>query len=60
MNGHYHAFLRRWQSLDPNAAQCTTCHTTHSKGLASLQFMGQGKVALTCDGCHTALSGDVR
>jgi hypothetical protein len=60
MNGHYHAFLQRWQSLDPNAARCTTCHITHSKGSASLHFMAQGKVALVCDGCHTALSGDIR
>lgn len=60
MKGHYHAFLQRWQLIDPNAARCTTCHTTHSKGLASLQFMAQGKVALVCDSCHTVLSGDIR
>jgi hypothetical protein len=60
MNAHYHAFLQRWQSLDATAAHCTTCHTSHTKGLASLDYMAQGKVALVCDGCHAALSGDDR
>ncbi len=60
LNGHYHVFLTRWQSVDPNAAHCTTCHTAHSKGLESLQFMAQGQVARVCDDCHTALSGDIR
>ncbi len=60
LNGHYHRFLARWQSVDQNAAHCTTCHTAHSTGLASMQFMAQGQVARICDDCHTALSGEIR
>ena len=60
MNGHYHSFLPRWQSVDQNAARCTSCHSAHTKGLESLAFMAQGKVARVCDDCHTALSGDIR
>lgn len=57
MNGHYHAFLLRWQAQDPNAGGCTTCHTAHTTGTSGLQFMSQGAVARACDQCHTALSG---
>ncbi len=56
-NGHYHVFLPRWQKIDANAAHCTTCHSAHAQGLASLAFMAQGKVGQVCDQCHTALSG---
>ncbi len=57
MNGHYHAFLPRWQAQDPNAGHCTTCHTAHSQGAANLQFMNEGQVAKVCDACHVALGG---
>lgn len=57
MNGHYHAFLSRWQSQDPNAGHCTTCHSAHSQGVESLQFMNEGQVARACDACHVALGG---
>ncbi len=54
-NGHYHAFLPRWQAQDANAAGCTTCHASHPQGTASQQFMMQSKVNQTCDQCHRAL-----
>ncbi len=59
-NGHYHLYLPQWQASDPKAAHCATCHTAHTSGLASLQFMAQGKVGQLCEACHTALSGRVQ
>lgn len=59
-NGHYHFYLTQWQAVDPLAAHCVTCHTSHTTELASLQYLTQGKVAKQCDSCHTALSGRTR
>ncbi len=58
--GHYHFYLLQWQAEDKDAARCITCHPSHTTGLASLQFMPQGKVGAQCDLCHTALSGKVK
>jgi len=59
-NGHYHFYLSEWQTVDPLAAHCVTCHTAHTTELASLQYMTQGKVAKQCDSCHSAMSGKIR
>jgi hypothetical protein len=54
--GHWHQFLTRWQSADPNAGTCVTCHSGHSTdGTAQNGFMNDPKVVATCDACHQAL-----
>ena len=60
MNGHYHAYLTTWQSLDARAARCGTCHPSHVNGLDGLKFMSQGKVGQLCENCHIALSGKIK
>ncbi len=51
-NNHFHLFLARWQSVDANAAQCITCHTSHSNGSDNHVFLQNGPVEHACDGCH--------
>lgn len=55
MDGHYHAFLSRWQAKDPNAARCITCHTSHTQGAAAQQYLQASRVNQTCDQCHAVM-----
>jgi nitrate/TMAO reductase-like tetraheme cytochrome c subunit len=55
MDGHYHAFLSRWQAADPNAAHCITCHTSHTQGAAGVRYMTANQVSETCDQCHAVI-----
>jgi hypothetical protein len=55
MNGHYHAFLPRWQAIDANAAHCTTCHPAHPEGAPANQYMSLDRVRQTCEDCHRVL-----
>ncbi len=57
-DGHYHAFLPRWQAADANAARCETCHTSHSQAAASQQFLTTQSVVQVCDQCHATLGRD--
>ena len=55
-NNHYHAYLSRWQSVDPNAAGCTACHTSHTTdGQAQSAFLSQGTTNQVCEACHAVL-----
>ncbi len=54
-DGHYHAFLPRWQAADSNAARCVTCHTSHTQAAANQQFLDANRVSQTCDDCHAAI-----
>ncbi len=54
-DGHYHAFLPRWQAVDGNAAHCEACHPSHTQGSPSHQFLVQQTVVQTCDQCHAKL-----
>ncbi len=53
-NNHFHAFLPRWQSLDPaNAARCVDCHLSHdTTNDAGAVFLDQGATAPICQKCH--------
>lgn len=55
LNGHYHAFLPRWQAADPSAARCTGCHQAHPAGSESLKYMATAPVNQVCDDCHRAM-----
>lgn len=57
-NRHFHAFLPRWQAIDPNAASCVDCHSSHTTdGSPSLQFLEQNRTEQVCNDCHRALRG---
>ncbi len=55
-NRHFHAFLLRWQSIDPNAAGCVGCHSSHTTdGDASLGYLNQQRTETICQNCHNVL-----
>jgi predicted CXXCH cytochrome family protein len=57
-NRHFHAFLPRWQALDPNAATCVSCHSTHTTdGEASLTYLQRDRTVQVCQQCHNNLGG---
>jgi nitrate/TMAO reductase-like tetraheme cytochrome c subunit len=54
--GHWHQLLTRWQTADPNAGTCVTCHSGHATdGNAQNGFMNDPKVEATCDACHRSI-----
>jgi len=56
-NNHYHELLPRWQAMDPQAASCVTCHTTHATdGDPKLGFLNQVKTEQVCQMCHNQLA----
>ncbi|MBI3244723.1 MAG: cytochrome c3 family protein [Chloroflexi bacterium] len=57
-NRHFHAFLPRWQALDPQAATCVSCHQAHTTtGQAQLVFLERVTTTAVCQQCH-AFSGE--
>lgn len=55
-NRHFHAFLSKWQAIDPNAAGCVDCHTSHTTdGDPSLGFLQQERTVAVCQRCHQAV-----
>lgn len=57
-NRHFHAFLSRWQAIDPEAATCVDCHEAHTTdGDASLIFLNETRTRQVCQDCHSAIRG---
>jgi predicted CXXCH cytochrome family protein len=54
-NNHFHVFLARWQSIDPNAAHCVDCHNSHPTAASAQQYLDSAAVQAVCGQCHTAL-----
>ncbi len=52
MNNHFHFFLPQWQSLDPNAAHCIDCHTSHTTGDSTQGYLSTPVVTNICESCH--------
>ncbi|MGE5223050.1 MAG: cytochrome c3 family protein [Omnitrophica WOR_2 bacterium] len=53
---HFHAFLLRWQAIDPNAARCADCHSSHTTdGDVSLGYLNQQRTVTICQNCHNVL-----
>jgi predicted CXXCH cytochrome family protein len=53
---HFHVFLSRWQSVDPKAATCVSCHGGHvTTGTAKLDFINVSDAKAVCTQCHTAV-----
>jgi hypothetical protein len=54
-NNHFHAFLSRWQSFDPNAAHCVDCHVSHDPtNDAGTVFLNRNITIQICQRCHAA------
>ena len=53
-NNHFHAFLSKWQALDPqNAAHCADCHLSHdTTNDAGAVFLNQNAATAICQKCH--------
>ncbi len=50
---HFHAFLPKWQALDPQAATCVDCHEAHvTGGLTNLSFLTESTTTAVCQRCH--------
>ena len=57
-NNHFHVFLSKWQSADPNAAGCVDCHQSHlTNGDASIGFLNQDTTTQVCQRCHSFAGG---
>lgn len=57
-NRHFHAFLPRWQAIDPTAARCVDCHSSHTTdGDPSIGFLNQTRTTAVCTRCHTTVRG---
>jgi predicted CXXCH cytochrome family protein len=54
-NNHFHVFLARWQSVDPSAAHCVDCHTSHPSSASAQQYLDAAAVRAVCNQCHNAL-----
>ena len=55
-NNHFHAFLPRWQAVDPNAATCISCHGGHTTdGSAQLMYLNNSTAGKECNSCHQVL-----
>jgi nitrate/TMAO reductase-like tetraheme cytochrome c subunit len=53
---HWHENLARWQAADPNAGDCTSCHSGHlAGGSAQTGFQIAQTTTNTCDACHRVL-----
>ncbi|MFN8457930.1 MAG: cytochrome c3 family protein [Anaerolineae bacterium] len=56
-NRHFHAFLPKWQSLDPQAATCVDCHQAHATGgQAEQDFLQETPTTKVCQQCHNFAS----
>lgn len=57
--GHYHTYLTRWKASDPQAANCTTCHSGHALGnKAKNTWINSVTIEVQCDACHKSLGRD--
>jgi predicted CXXCH cytochrome family protein len=54
-NNHFHGLLPRWQSVDPNAAHCVDCHTSHPTADPAQGYLTTAQVQMVCQNCHRAL-----
>jgi predicted CXXCH cytochrome family protein len=54
-NNHFHVFLARWEQVDPNAAGCVDCHTSHLSGDPNQGYLDEATVTPICQACHRAV-----
>lgn len=55
MNNHFHVFLAQWQTQDPAAAHCVSCHQGHNNSTSdpTLAFLDRQGTTQVCQQCHT-------
>jgi predicted CXXCH cytochrome family protein len=41
--------------VDPNAAHCVDCHTSHPSAASAQQYLDSTATQAICNQCHTAL-----
>jgi hypothetical protein len=57
-NNHFHIFLTRWQTADPKAGSCVSCHSSHTTdGTVDIQFLNRDRTLAVCEACHASLGG---
>jgi predicted CXXCH cytochrome family protein len=57
-NHHFHAFLVRWQTVDPTASKCVDCHSAHTiDGDPTQAFLNTQRAEAVCQRCHSVLGG---
>ena len=57
-NHHFHAYLLRWQAVDPTAAKCVDCHSAHTTdGDPAQAFLNTARAEAVCQRCHSVLGG---
>lgn len=57
-NNHFHLFLARWRSIDPQAATCASCHSSHTtSGSAQNKFLVEKTTLEVCQRCHSKVGG---
>jgi predicted CXXCH cytochrome family protein len=57
-NNHFHVFLSKWQAVDPKAARCVDCHSSHdTTNDAGAMFLNQTKTTQVCQNCHAVAGG---
>jgi predicted CXXCH cytochrome family protein len=55
-NHHFHAYLLRWQAVDPTAAGCVDCHSAHTDdGDSTQMFLNTQRADAVCQRCHSVL-----
>jgi predicted CXXCH cytochrome family protein len=55
-DNHFHAFLSRWQAVDPKAGTCVSCHSGHATdGNADNRFLNEARTETVCQACHVGL-----
>jgi predicted CXXCH cytochrome family protein len=54
-NNHFHTFLSRWQSVDPNASGCVDCHSGHPTANGTQQYLLISEAQQVCQDCHRVM-----
>jgi hypothetical protein len=55
-SGHWHQMMAKWQTADPNAGTCVSCHSGHGNGgTAQNGYMSGSTVQAVCEACHQVL-----
>ena len=58
-DNHFHIFLKKWQSTDPKAATCVSCHSSHTTdGTADILYLNRDRTVAVCEACHAQMGED--
>jgi len=58
-DNHFHIFLKNWQSTDPKAATCVSCHSSHTTdGSVDILYLNRDRTVAVCEACHAQMGED--